>query len=209
MRPLAFVALLLVLGMTVGAADRPVAVLVTRYGTPRESDFGAEATEPVPWRDPDTGVRHVSRFVPGFASREVDDPKRPGLLGAGMEGAGWIEPSLHPGDAPLAEALARGYRVLSLESWDPDTGSVLFSLAKAPLAADGSPLRPNESAAVKAGDRLFPMGAWIEVRCAGRSLGRWRVHDECSSCEDDAHVDLYVGDGEAEAPAGPCEARRL
>jgi hypothetical protein len=171
------------------AARRPI--LATWYSAPLETDFGARATEPAEWRLEGSRALHRSLFAPGFAARDADDPKHPGIQGAGMEGGGWIAPQLHAGDASLGAALAAGFRVLTLERWDPSSGKAEFVLTREPVGADGEPLVPGVSAAVRTGNRLFPRGRWVRLYKDGAPAGERRLHDECSSCESDGHIDLF------------------
>jgi hypothetical protein len=169
-----------------------VQVLVTAYATPLESDFGAQATEEVAWRLKGAFRIHRSLFAPGFASRETEDPKHPGIMGVGMEGAGWISPRLHGGDRDLAAALAAGYRVLTLDRWDERSRTGTFILTRDPLGGDDDlPLVEGVSAAVRAGNALFPTKRWVRLSLNGNPAGYRRIHDECSSCGIDAHIDLY------------------
>ena len=181
------------------AAPAPVKVRLTTYATPRERDFGDKPAERVRWQSPLDGRFHWSLFVPGFADRDSQDPLIPDASGAAMEGSGWIDPALHAGDPALSAALSKGYRVLVLEHWDERRRKATFSLAKTPLAADGRTLKEGVSAAVRAGNALFPVGSKVRVACGEREFGvRW-IHDECSSCKDDDHVDLYVAASTAPA----------
>ncbi|MFI5346686.1 MAG: hypothetical protein ACHQ51_09965 [Elusimicrobiota bacterium] len=183
---------LTILAPLAAAAPAPIPIHLTAYATPRERDFGNKPSQRVRWQSPLDGRLYWSLFVPGFADRDSQDPLVPDASGAAMEGSGWIDPALHTNDRALAAALAKGYRVLVLERWDANKRTASFSLAKKPLASDGSPLREGVSAAVRARNGLFPDGRRVRIACGGRSLGERRIHDECSSCEDDGHIDLYV-----------------
>lgn len=194
--------------MALPCAAARVAVRVTTYATPLESDFGRTPSERVVWRREGQARRHESLFVPGFASRDVEDPLHPGVYGAGMEGAGFISPELHQDDAALQSALKAGYRVLSLERWDEKTKTAYFLLTRRAVAADDAPLVAGRSAAVRRGDALFPEGRWVRLWKDGVDQGERLLHDECSSCEVDAHIDLY---GPLDAPSidGRWEAELL
>lgn len=172
-------------------------VRVTWYATPAETDFGARAVEIAEWRRQDSKKVHRSRFASGFTSRRAHDPKHKDLMGVGMEGAGWIAPELHRDDAALSAALESGYRVLTLERWDAKRRKASFVLTRAPLGGvDDAPLVEGVSAAVRAGDKLFPAGRWVRLFKDGKPAGLRRIHDECSSCVGDDHLDLY------ETPSG-------
>lgn len=188
------------------SARRPITA--TWYAAPVESDFGARATEPAEWRLEGSREAHRSLFAPGFASRDADDPEHPGISGAGMEGGGWLSPELHRNDAALSAALAAGYRVLTLERWDPARRKAEFSLTRAPVGADGAPLVAGVSAAVRRGDKLFPRGRWVRLYKDGAPAGERLIHDDCSSCETDAHIDLFQ-DLDAPVPDGRWEAELL
>lgn len=166
-------------------------ITATWYAAPLESDFGARATEAAEWRREDSPAVHRSLFAPGFTARDADDPKHPGIMGVGMEGGGWISPELHRGDADLSAALSAGFRVLTLERWDPARRRAEFTLTRAPVGGDGEPLVAGVSAAVRPGDRLFPRGRWVRLFRDGAPAGERRIHDDCSSCEADDDIDLY------------------
>jgi hypothetical protein len=190
------------------SARRPIAA--TWYAAPLESDFAARATEGARWSLDGSSTVHRSLFASGFASRDAEDPKHPGIQGVGMEGGGWISPELHRGDTDLSAALAAGLRVLTLEHWDPARRKAYFSLTRAPLGADGEPLVAGVSAAVRPGNKLFPRGRWVRLYKDGAPAGERRIHDDCSSCEADNHIDLFqnlddplAGDGRWEAELLP------
>ncbi|HXT00137.1 MAG TPA: hypothetical protein VN915_05645 [Elusimicrobiota bacterium] len=174
-----------------GPASPRRPITATWYAAPLESDFGARATEPAWWRLDGSREVHRSLFAPGFASRDARDPKHPGIRGVAMEGGGWISPRLHRGDVPLRAALASGFRVLTLENWDPARRKAEFILTRTPVAGDGAPLVAGVSAAVRPGDRLFPRGRWVRLYKDGAPAGERRIHDDCSSCETDDHIDLF------------------
>ena len=190
----------LLIASLAAAAPAPIPVHLTTYATPRERDFGDKPAERVRWKSPLDGRFHWSLLVPGFADRDSTDPLLPDVSGAAMEGCGEIDPALHRKDRALAPALAAGYRFLILEKWDEKKRVAVFSLAKKPLASDGKALQEGVSAAVRAGNALFPMGRKLRLTCAGKPFGERLVHDECSSCADDHHVDLYITASTAPAP---------
>jgi hypothetical protein len=191
MRALLFIAAL--------AAAEPVPVRVTTYAAPSERDFGGAPTRRVSWKSPLDGRVRSSLFVAGFVDRDADDPRLPGVSGVAMEGSGFIEPALHSGDAELASLLRRGWRVLVLERWDEKKRAATFTLAREPLAADGRALKAGLSAAVREGNALFPRGRRVRLVCGGKPFGERLIHDECSSCEGDRHIDLYVAASTAPA----------
>lgn len=198
----------LLLATTATAA--PVVIKVTSYATPLESDFGDKATQTVRWRIDGHKTFHESLFVPGFVSRDSDDPKHPGINGAGMEGCGWIDPALHKGDAALSAALAKGYRVLTLDRWVEKTKTAVFVLTKHPIGGgDGAPLVEGESASVREGNKAFPMGRWVRLYKDGKPFGARRLHDDCSSCETDYHIDLYRRLDDGSITEGRWEAELL
>ena len=166
-------------------------VLLTVYSSPHERDFGDKAVESVTYRDPETGKPRTSLFAKGFGGRAVECPTHPGIFGAAMEGSGWIDPTLHEDDPGLSRLLKRGYVVLSLQEWDEKTGRALLTLSKVPMAADGKPLIHGLSAAGRPGNKRFPLGGRVQIRCPGAPPEVRLVHDECSSCETDDHLDLY------------------
>jgi hypothetical protein len=178
--------------LAASASAAPVPVKLTTYATPRERDFGDKPSEKVRWKSPLDGRWHESLFVPGFADRDATDPVLPDVSGVAMEGAGLIDPSLHASDPALAPLLRRGWRYLTLDRWNEKKRKAFFTLAKTPLAADEKPLIAGFSAAVRAGNKLFPRGRRVRLTCGGRTFGERRIHDECSSCADDRHIDLYV-----------------
>lgn len=202
--------LTLLAGVCAAAAPRPagVPVRITYYAAVAERDFGGKAAEPSRWSLPGSTVTHRSLFVKGFASRDAEDPKRPGLAGAAMEGAGLIDISLHQDDAALKAAWERGYRVLTLERWDKRTRTPTFILTKSPKTATGDAV-VDRSAAVRPGNTLFPLGSEVEVRCPGRPPERRVVDDTCSSCGSDAHLDLYVAPERVRDGVFRCRARLL
>jgi hypothetical protein len=202
--------LLTLLAGLCSAAPRPSAtpVRITYYAAVAERDFGDAATEPVRWSLPGSTETHSSLFVKGFASRDAEDPKRPGLSGAAMEGAGLIDIALHQGDAALRGAWERGYRVLTLERWDTRTRTPTFILTRSPKTATGDAVA-GRSAAARPGNRLFPLGSEVEVLCPGRPAERRVVDDTCSSCGSDAHLDLYVAPERVRDGVFRCRARLL
>lgn len=170
----------------------PVPVQLTTYATPSERDFGDDLTEKVQWKSPLDHKIHESLFVAGFAGRDSVDPVLPGVSGAAMEGAGLIDPMLHALDPDLGPMIRLGYRFLTLDSWNERARRAYFSLAKSPLAADGHSLAPGVSAAVRPRNKLFPRGRLVRLVCGGKPIGDRLIHDTCSSCKDDRHIDLYV-----------------
>ena len=184
-------------------------VKVTSYAAPLEADFGDKATEKAQWRLEGSKILHESLFAPGFASRDAEDPKHPGIMGAGMEGSGWISPDLHDGDRALSSALKAGRRVLTLERWDAKRRKATFVLTRGPVAGDGEPLVVGVSAAVRAGNRTFPSGRWVRLFKNGAPAGYRRLHDECSSCESDDHLDLYRAAGDLSVDGGRWEAELM
>lgn len=203
-------------GSLIAAAPARRPVKVTTYSSPREEDFGDRATEPARWRLPGSRLEHASLFAPGFASRDREDPKHPGIMGVGMEGGGWLAPRLHRGDAALEAALKAGYRALVLERWDEAARTATFLLMRSPVGGDdGAPLVEGVSAAVRAGNRVFPTGRRVRLYRDGVFFADRKIHDECSSCESDDHIDLFerldgpvLGAGRWEAELLPEEPRR-
>jgi hypothetical protein len=198
------------LALAAVAAQALTPVTVTSYAVPVESDFGARATEKARWRLEGTKTTHESLFAPGFASRDSDDPKHPSVMGAGMEGSGWISPELHKDDPALSAALKAGYRVLTLDRWDPKLRKAFFILTKRPVGGDdGEPLIEGVSAAVRAGNKAFPTGRWVRLFKDGAPAGLRRIHDECSSCETDLHLDLFREADDTSVDGGRWEAELM
>lgn len=191
-----------------GSPQQAVPILVTYYAAAAERDFGDRASEPAEWSLLGTTATHRSLFAPGFTAREAENPRHPGLSGVAMEGAGLIDIALHEGDAALEAAWKDGYRVLTLERWDPEAGKATFVLTRSPKTATGDAV-VGRSAAARPGDALFPLGSEVEVRCPGREPERRVVDDTCSSCESDAHLDLYVAPQDVRDGVFRCEARLL
>jgi hypothetical protein len=200
--------LLLLLGLAAPACAGRWPITATSYATPLESDFGDKATEQVEWHYDGHRTRHRSLFAPGFAGRDSNDPRHEGIMGAGMEGCGIISPELHREDPVLMEAIAHGYHVLTLEHWDERTRTATFILTRYATADDGDPLVPGVSAAVREGGRAFPHGRWVRLYRDGQPAGYRHIHDECSSCEGDYHIDLYRRLDEP-TPSGAWEAELM
>lgn len=71
------------------------------------------------------------------------------------------------------------------------------------------PLVEGMSAAVRAGNKTFVTGRWVRLHKNGKQFGYRRIHDECSSCETDFHMDLYRNAADTSIDGGAWEAELM
>jgi hypothetical protein len=171
-------------------SDIPVSI--TSYSAPYERDYGTGPLVEVSYSIENGTEMHRSKFVKDFVSRYSSNPRNPGLSGVAMEGSGYIDFSLHKNDPYLMKLYEEGYRTLEMKYWDPIKKEAHFYISKAPKNVQRGNLKLGVSAAVKKGNKLFPLNRWVAIKKDGKILEYRFVDDECSSCETEKEIDLFV-----------------